>query len=58
LTVKKSNKKGTAIDAAEEWQRMFPSKKTVLITNIDGDTVHAEIRSACPYRGSGNVEGM
>jgi hypothetical protein len=57
LSVKNADAKGSAIAAAEEWQRMFPSKKMVPITKIDGDTVHAEIRSKCPYRGSGNVEG-
>lgn len=57
LAVKKADEKSTAIESAEEWQRMFPSKKMVPITNIDGDTVHAEIRSECPYRESGNVEG-
>lgn len=57
LAVKKADKKDTALEAAEEWQRMFPSKKMVPITKIDGDTVYAEIQSECPYRGSGNVEG-
>ena len=57
LAVKKADEKSTAIESAEEWQRMFPSKKMVPITNVDGDTVHAEIRSECPYRGSGNVDG-
>ncbi len=57
LAVKKADEKNSAIESAEEWQRMFPSKKMVPITNIDGDTVRAEIRSECPYRGSGNVEG-
>ncbi len=57
LAVKKADEKSTVIESAEEWQRMFPSKKMVPITSIDGDTVHAEIRSECPYRGSGNVEG-
>jgi hypothetical protein len=57
LAVKKAEEKSTAIEAAEEWQRMFPSKKMVPITSVEGDTVHAEIRSECPYRGSGNVEG-
>lgn len=57
LAVKKADEKSTAIESAEEWQRMFPSKKMVPITNVDGDTVYAEIRSECPYRGSGNVEG-
>jgi len=57
LIVKKAETKNTAIEAAEEWQRMFPSKKMVPITKIESDTVYAEIRSECPYRGSGNVEG-
>lgn len=57
LAVKKADEKSTAKEAAEEWQRMFPSKKMVPITNVDGDTVHAEIRSECPYRASGNVNG-
>ena len=57
VVVKKARKKDSAIESAEEWQRMFPSKKMLPITKIDGDTVHAEIRSECPYRGSGNVEG-
>jgi len=57
LAVKKAGEKSTAIESAKEWQRMFPSKKMVSITNIDGDNVYAEIRSECPYRGSGNVEG-
>lgn len=57
LAVKKAENKNTAIESAKEWQRMFPSKKMVPITNVDGGTVYAEIRSECPYRGSGNVEG-
>jgi hypothetical protein len=57
LVIKKANKKNTVSEAAEEWQRMFPSKKMVPITSIDEETVYAEIHSECPYRGSGNVEG-
>lgn len=57
LAVKKAGKKSTAIESAEEWQRMFPSKKMVPITSVDVDTVYAEIRSECPYRASGNVDG-
>lgn len=57
LVVKKAEKKASALEAAEEWQRMFPSKKLVPITKIEEDSVYAEIRSECPYRGSGNVEG-
>jgi hypothetical protein len=57
LKVKKAQSKNTALESAEEWQRMFPSKKMVPITRIEEDTVYAEIRSECPYRGSGNVEG-
>lgn len=57
LKVKKAEKKNSALESAEEWQRMFPSKKMVPITKIEDETVYAEIRSECPYRGSGNVEG-
>ena len=57
LKIKKAQKKNTALKSAEEWQRMFPSKKMVPITRIEENTVYAEIRSECPYRGSGNVEG-
>ena len=57
LKVKKAEKKNTALESAEEWQRMFPSKKMVPLTRIEDETVYAEIRSECPYRGSGNVEG-
>jgi len=57
LSVKKAGKKSTAIESAEEWQRMFPSKKMVPITSVDRNTVYAEIRSECPYRASGNVDG-
>jgi hypothetical protein len=57
LKVKKAEKKNTALESAEEWQRMFPSKKMVPITRIEDETIYAEIRSECPYRGSGNVEG-
>lgn len=57
LKVKKAEKKNTALESAEEWQRMFPSKKMVPLTRIEDEIVYAEIRSECPYRGSGNVEG-
>ena len=57
LTVKKASYKSTVVEAAEEWQRMFPSKKMVPITSINEEIVYAEIHSECPYRGSGNVEG-
>lgn len=57
LKVKKAEKKNTTLESAEEWQRMFPSKKMVPLTRIEDETVYAEIRSECPYRGSGNVEG-
>jgi hypothetical protein len=57
VKIKKAQKKNTALESAEEWQRMFPSKKMVPITRIEDEIVYAEIRSKCPYRGSGNVEG-
>ena len=57
LLVKKGDRKETIEEIAKEWQQMFPSKKMVPIVKIERDTVFAEIRSTCPYRGSGNVEG-
>lgn len=36
---------------------MFPSRKMVPIVAQERDTVFAEIRSVCPYRGSRNVQG-
>lgn len=55
--VKSAESKSTPREAAEEWQRMFPSKKMVPITEDTGEVVYAEIHSECPYRGSGNVAG-
>jgi hypothetical protein len=57
LKVKSAQKQNTALESAEEWQRMFPSQKMVPLTRIEDETVYAEIRSECPYRGSGNVDG-
>ena len=57
LVVKQGQPQPSVAEAASEWQRMFPSRKMVPITRIDGDVVHAEIHSPCPYRGSGNVAG-
>lgn len=57
MLVKKADHKSTVKEAAQEWQRMFPSNKMVPITSIEEDTVYAEIHSECPYRGSGNIEG-
>ena len=56
LSIKQAAKKSAVIESAEEWLRMFPLKKMMPITNVDGDTVYAEIRSECLYCGSGNVE--
>ena len=57
LFVKKGDKKEPIEDIANEWQQMFPSKKMVPIVRVAAGTAFAEIRSTCPYRGSGNVEG-
>lgn len=57
LRVKKGARKASIEEAAKEWQRMFPSRKMVPIVKIEDDTVFAEIRSECPYRDSGNVDG-
>lgn len=37
------------------WQSVFPSRKAVPITAVDGETVRAEIHIKCPLRGSGDV---
>jgi hypothetical protein len=37
------------------WQRGFPSAKQVPIRTIDARTVHAEIHTPCPLRGSGDT---
>lgn len=42
-----------AVGAA--WQSVFPSKKMVPITSVDGETVRAEIHVVCPLRGTGDV---
>lgn len=39
-----------------QWQRSFPSARQVPITGIDASTVHAEIHTPCPLRGSGDVQ--
>ncbi len=57
LKIRGARPRETPRALGEEWQRMFPSKKMVPLTEITDDTVYAEIRSPCPYRGSGNVEG-
>lgn len=57
LRVKKAQHPEKVEDLGREWQRMFPSRKMVPITDVTEDTVYAEIHSPCPYRGSGNVEG-
>jgi hypothetical protein len=57
LIIKKGKKEESIEDIAKEWQRMFPSKKMVPIVKLEDDTVFAEIRSPCPYRGSGNTKG-
>ncbi len=57
VKIKGGKEKITTNEAAREWQKMFPSKKMVPIVEEDDGTVYAEIKSKCPYRGTGNVEG-
>ncbi len=57
VKVKRGKEKKSVHEAAKEWQKMFPSKKLVPIVKEEDDTVYAEIRSECPYRGTGNVNG-
>lgn len=41
---------------AEEWQRMFPSRKMNPIRKITDNTVYAEVCVQCPLAGTGNVD--
>ena len=38
-----------------EWERTFPSRRIVRITEVVGDTAYGEIHLHCPLRGSGDV---
>lgn len=60
LVLKRGKPKRGVRAIAEEWQRMFPTKKMVPLMRVDDGAdgaVYAEIHTHCPYRGSGNVEG-
>lgn len=57
LWMKKGRPQTSVEGLAEEWQRMFPSRKMVPIREIRDDTIIAEITSYCPYRGSGKLDG-
>lgn len=45
----------TLDELGQQWQRGFPSAKQVPITAVTADTVHAEIHTPCPLRGSGDL---
>lgn len=57
LLIKRGKHKSEIGSVGREWQKMFPSKKMVPVVKEETDTVFAEIRTTCPYRGSGNVAG-
>jgi hypothetical protein len=57
MRIRKAQPQTTVEAMGEEWQRMFPSRKSVPITSVENDTVYAEIHITCPHRGTGNVEG-
>lgn len=42
-------------ELGKAWQRGFGSPKQIPITRITDDTVYAEIHTACPLRGSGDL---
>ena len=55
LTAKNAKPQTTLEGVAQEWQRMFPSRKMVPIKEVTATTVLAEITAACPLRGTGDV---
>jgi hypothetical protein len=55
LMMRRGSSKASLAEIGQEWQRMFPSKKFVPITNIDEKTVYAEITVKCPLRASGDL---
>ncbi len=57
LKMKGGKSRDVIDEIAQEWQKMFPSKKMVPITKIENNIAYAEIRTHCPYRGSRNVNG-
>jgi hypothetical protein len=57
LAAKGAARRSSVGEVAREWQRMMPSPRMVPIVQEDERTVVAEIRAACPYRGTGNVAG-
>jgi hypothetical protein len=57
LSVRRARRQTSLDGIGREWQRMFPDPAEHPITKVENGTVHAEIRTRCPYRGTGNVEG-
>jgi len=57
LTIKrkKINEAKTLDELGESWQKGFPSKKQVPITEKDNKTVYGEIHTKCPLRGTDDV---
>ena len=53
--IKGGRRKGILGEIGQEWQRMFPSRKLVPITDSTEDTVYAEVRARCPLVGSGDA---
>jgi len=57
LWVRRARRQSSLDGIGREWQRMFPDPTEHPITQVENGTVRAEIRTRCPYRGTGNVEG-
>jgi len=57
VILKNGKKKQRVEDMVNEWRNMFPDKEKPVILKIEGETAYAEIRTKCPYRATGNVQG-
>ena len=56
IIAKNLTKAETVGELGFKWQKGSPSMKQVPITGIDATTIHAEIHTECPLRGTGDVE--
>jgi len=55
LIVNGGKEKTSLMEIGQEWQRMFPAKKSLPIVKVEDNTLYAEIRLQCPLRGTGDL---
>lgn len=55
VRIKGGQRKDTLEEIAKEWQRMFPGRRMVPITEVTEDTAIAEVHGPCPVADTGDV---